>query len=207
MGRSYEAVIRVNSQSGKGGVAYIMKFEHGLDLPRRLQIEFSAVIQRRAEQTGSEVTADQIWSAFESTYLTPARPVALVGPPVTTTVGTAGEPGRIALEAPLRVNGGERTVRGQGADVIAAFADALRRDGGLAVEVLDYHQHAVGEGVGAAIVVYAEARVGGGTVRWGVGLDPDLVTASLRAVASAVNRTRGPAGTGDRYSVELARLE
>ncbi len=155
VGRSYEAVIRVNSQSGKGGLAYIMKFEHGLDLPRRLQIEFSAVIQRRAEQTGSEVTADQIWSAFESTYLTPARPVALVGPPVTTTVGTAGEPGRIALEAPLRVNGGERTVRGQGADVIAAFADALRRDGGLAVEVLDYHQHAVGEDAGAAIVVYA----------------------------------------------------
>ncbi|HEV8308655.1 MAG TPA: 2-isopropylmalate synthase [Methylomirabilota bacterium] len=185
VGRSYEAVIRVNSQSGKGGVAYIMKFEHGLDLPRRLQVEFSAVIQRLAEATGTEVTADRIWSTFESTYLTPARPLALIGHAV---APAAGQPGRILLEARLRLEEGERTVRGQGGDPVTALADALRRDGGLAVEALDYHQHLVGEGPGAAAVVYVEARVGGDRVRWGVGLDPDLVTASLRAVVSAVNR-------------------
>ncbi len=185
VGRSYEAVIRVNSQSGKGGVAYILKFEHGLDLPRRLQIEFSAVIQRLAEGTGTEVTAGQIWSTFEATYLASARPIALVAPPVITADGARG---RVALEARLRLPVGERTVKGHGADVVGAFADALRRDGDLAVEVLDYHQHAVGEGVDAAAAVYVETRVGGGQVRWGVGLDPDGVMASLRAVVSAVNR-------------------
>src|SRR5499426_3968456 len=100
VGRSYEAVIRVNSQSGKGGVAYILKFEHGLDLPRRLQIEFSAVIQRLAERTGTEVTASQIWSTFAATYLEPSSPVALVAPPVVT---GAGAPDRVALEARLRL--------------------------------------------------------------------------------------------------------
>jgi 2-isopropylmalate synthase len=133
VGRSYEAVIRVNSQSGKGGVAYIMKTEHGLDLPRRLQIEFSAVIQRLAEGTGAEVTADRIWSAFETTYL---------------------QPGRRATGAPV-------------------------------AEVLDSYQHALDEGAG--IAVYVEARVNG-TVRWGVGLDPDPATASRQAFASAATR-------------------
>jgi 2-isopropylmalate synthase len=180
VGRSYEAVIRVNSQSGKGGVAYIMKFEHGFDLPRRLQIEFSSVIQQLAERTGTEVTADQIWSTFGKTYLAPPESLALVGLPAIT-----GGRDRVQLEAVLRREGSERAVRGEGADPVSAFVDALRRDGGPAVEVLDTQTHAVGES--ASTVVYVETRVDG-RVRWGVGLDPDIAIASLRSVVSALNR-------------------
>jgi 2-isopropylmalate synthase len=186
VGRSYEAVIRVNSQSGKGGVAYIMKFEHGLDLPRRLQIEFSSVIQRLTEQSGTEITADQIWSSFESTYLTPTRPVALVGHSLIT---TARDTGATTLEANVRLEGGERWIKGYGNGPIAAFVDALGRDAGLVVEIVDYAEHALGEGADARAVAYVETRSpGGGKVRWGVGVDANIVTASLRAVVSAVNR-------------------
>ena len=185
VGRSYEAVIRVNSQSGKGGVAYIMKFDHGLDLPRRLQIEFSSVIQGIVEESGTEIQAAQIWSAFESTYLTPTRPLTLVGHPATT---TARDTGRTSLEAAVQVDGVERLVRGSGNGPIAAFVDALGRDGGVTVEVVDYHEHALGEGAGATAVAYVEARVAGKT-RWGVGIDSNILTASLKAVVSAVNRT------------------
>jgi len=186
VGRSYEAVIRVNSQSGKGGVAYIMKFEHGLDLPRRLQIEFSSVIQRLTEQSGTEITADQIWSSFESTYLTPTRPVALVGHSLIT---TARDTGATTLEANVRLEGGERWIKGHGNGPIAAFVDALGRDAGLPVEIVDYAEHALGEGADARAVAYVETRTPGtGKVRWGVGVDANIVTASLRAVVSAVNR-------------------
>jgi 2-isopropylmalate synthase len=185
VGRSYEAVIRVNSQSGKGGVAYIMKFDHGFDLPRRLQIEFSSVIQGIVEESGTEIQAAQIWSAFESTYLTPIRPLALVGHPATT---TARDTGRTSLEAAVQVDGVERLVRGSGNGPIAAFVDALGRDGGVTVEVVDYHEHALGEGAGATAVAYVETRVAGKT-RWGVGIDSNILTASLKAVVSAVNRT------------------
>lgn len=185
VGRSYEAVIRVNSQSGKGGVAYIMKFEHGLDLPRRLQIEFSSVIQRMVEQSGTEITADQIWAAFEATYLAPARPLALAQHP---TVTTEGESGETTIEARLRLGDAERLAKGSGNGPIAAFVDALRRDGGISVAVLDYHEHAIGGGADASAVAYVEARVGDGRSRWGVGIHGNIVTASLRAVISAVNR-------------------
>ena len=185
VGRSYEAVIRVNSQSDKGGVAYIMKFDHGFDLPRRLQIEFSSVIQGIVEESGTEIQAAQIWSAFESTYLTPIRPLALVGHPATT---TARDTGRTSLEAAVQVDGVERLVRGSGNGPIAAFVDALGRDGGVTVEVVDYHEHALGEGAGATAVAYVETRVAGKT-RWGVGIDSNILTASLKAVVSAVNRT------------------
>jgi 2-isopropylmalate synthase len=185
VGRSYEAVIRVNSQSGKGGVAYIMKFEHGLDLPRRLQIEFSSVIQKMVEQSGTEITADQIWAAFERTYLTRQEPLALAHHP---TVTTAGESGETTIEAPLRVSGTERLAKGVGNGPIAAFVDAVRRDAGIAVAVLDYHEHAIGGGADASAVAYVEVRVGDGRPRWGVGIHGNIVTASLRAVVSAVNR-------------------
>jgi len=184
VGRSYEAVIRVNSQSGKGGVAYIMKFDHGLDLPRRLQIEFSSVIQGIVEQSGTEIQAAQIWSAFEATYLHPTRPLTLIGHPATT---TARDTGRTSLEAAIQVDGVERLVRGAGNGPIAAFVDALGRDAATAVEVVDYHEHALGEGAGATAVAYVEARVAGKT-RWGVGIDSNILTASLKAVVSAVNR-------------------
>jgi 2-isopropylmalate synthase len=187
VGRSYEAVVRVNSQSGKGGVAYIMKFEHGLDLPRRLQIELSAVIQRIVERTGTEITAGEIWSTFAATYLEPHRPLALAGPPAVTGDGEA-----TVVEAAVRVDGAERRVRGRGHGPAAAFADALRRDAGLAVEVLALHEQATGEGDAAPALAYVEARVGGegpaGRVRWGVGRDHDPAASAIRAVASAVNR-------------------
>jgi len=188
VGRSYEAVIRVNSQSGKGGVAYIMKFEHGLDLPRRLQIEFSSVIQKITEQTGTEVTADQIWQAFEATYLTPQRPLALAHHPIVTSAGDAGE---TTVEALLRLSGAERLAKGTGNGPIAAFVDALKRDAGITVSVLDYNEHAMGGGADASAVAYVEARVGNSKPRWGVGIHGNIVTASLRAVVSAVNREVG----------------
>ena len=184
VGRSYEAVIRVNSQSGKGGVAYIMKFEHGLDLPRRLQIEFSSVIQRMTEASGTEITADQIWAAFQATYLAPGTPVTLIGHPLIT---TSSETGATTLEAQVRLASGERWIKGSGNGPIAAFVDALGRDAGLPVEIVDYAEHALGEGADASAVAYVEARASGKT-RWGVGVDANIVTASLRAVVSAVNR-------------------
>jgi 2-isopropylmalate synthase len=183
VGRSYEAVIRVNSQSGKGGVAYIMKFEHGLDLPRRLQIEFSSVIQRLTEASGTEITADQIWSAFQATYLAAGR-VALIGHPLIT---TASDTGATTLESNVRLDGAERWIKGSGNGPIAAFVDALGRDAGTPLEIVDYAEHALGEGADASAVAYVETRVGGKT-RWGVGVDANIVTASLRAVVSAVNR-------------------
>ena len=186
LGRSYEAVIRVNSQSGKGGVAYIMKFEHGLDLPRRLQIEFSSVIQRLTEASGTEITADQIWSAFEATYLATAGPIALATHPI---LSTAPDSGHTTVEAAVRLHGVERWLKGSGNGPIAAFVDALARDAGTLVEIVDYHEHALGEGADARAAAYVEARVNGGKSRWGVGLDANIVTASLRAVISAVNRS------------------
>jgi 2-isopropylmalate synthase len=184
LGRSYEAVIRVNSQSGKGGVAYIMKFEHGLDLPRRLQIEFSSVIQKLTEASGTEITADQIWSSFEATYLTTQSPIALVGHPVIT---TAADTGDTTVEAHVRTAGGERWIKGHGNGPIAAFVEALR-EAGVDVELTDYSEHALGEGADARAAAYVEARVNGDRTRWGVGVDANIVTASLRAVVSAVNR-------------------
>src|SRR2546425_2964099 len=166
LGRSYEAVIRVNSQSGKGGVAYIMKFEHGLDLPRRLQIEFSSVIQKLTEASGTEISADQIWSSFEQTYLTAEDPLALIGHPVIT---TASDTGDTTVEAHVRTAGGERWVKGHGNGPIAAFVEALR-DAGVNVELTDYTEHALGEGADARAAAYVEARVNGERARWGVRL-------------------------------------
>jgi 2-isopropylmalate synthase len=188
LGRTYEAVIRVNSQSGKGGVAYIMKFEHGLDLPRRLQIEFSSVIQRIVERTGTEITPGEIWSTFAETYLAPGRPLALAAGPL-----VAAEDEHTVVEVALHIDGRERHVWGRGRDPLAAFADALAGHCGLAVEVLDLHAHAAGDGPDADTVVYVETRACAGEtpgrVCWGVGRDRDRDTASIRAVISAVNRT------------------
>jgi 2-isopropylmalate synthase len=189
VGRSYEAVIRVNSQSGKGGVAYIMKFEHGFDLPRRLQIEFSSVIQKMVERSGTEITADQIWDAFAATYLEPSRPLTLAQQP---TVTTAGEAGETTIEVALRVADQARLAKGVGNGPIAAFVDSLRRDAGIAVSVLDYHEHALGGGADASAVAYVEAKMGDGKPHWGVGIHANIVTASLRAVVSAVNRASDP---------------
>jgi 2-isopropylmalate synthase len=185
VGRGYEAVIRVNSQSGKGGVAHIMKVEHGFDLPRRLQIELSSVIQEIVERTGTEITPDRIRAAFDETYLAVDHPLALAHHPL---VATAVEGGEITIEAALRRDGVERLARGRGNGPIDAFVDGLARDAGLRVSVLDYHEHALTGGADASAVAYVEVRVAEGRPRWGVGIHENIVTASLQAVVSAVNR-------------------
>jgi 2-isopropylmalate synthase len=180
VGRSYEAVIRVNSQSGKGGVAYLMKSEHALDLPRRLQIEFSQVIQRVTDADGGEVTPEQMWEVFAAEYLQPRTPLALLGHESTT------DDGEVEVRARVRVAGAEQTLSGRGNGPIAAFVAALARLG-YEVRVLDYAEHALSSGGDARAAAYLEVTVGDRTL-WGVGIDANIVTASLRAVLSAVNR-------------------
>ncbi|MEP7003070.1 MAG: 2-isopropylmalate synthase [Chloroflexota bacterium] len=185
VGRTYEAVIRVNSQSGKGGVAYIMKAEHGLDLPRRLQVEFSGRIQAITEDTGTEISPAEMWTAFTMDYL-PERPAIELVTYETSTV-EAGT----TLVARLRVAGHDRTIRGTGNGPVAALVHALRAEFGLALEVLDFSEHAVGAGADAAAVAYVEARAGTHDekgIRWGVGVHESVLTASLRAVVSAFSR-------------------
>jgi 2-isopropylmalate synthase len=184
VGRTYEAVIRVNSQSGKGGVAYIMQAEHGLDLPRRLQIEFSKTIQGITEDTGTEITPAQMWDAFVAEYLSDNAPVRLVSHESTT-----GEDGSRVV-AQLVVDGERRIVRGTGNGPIAAFVAALTADLGMDIDVVDYSEHAVGAGSDAVACAYVETQAAGGAVRWGIGMDESITTASLRAVVSALNRHR-----------------
>ena len=197
LGRSYEAVIRVNSQSGKGGVAYVIKAEHGLDLPRRLQIEFSRSIQRIAEDTGTEITGAAMWAEFVSSYLTaPEHGITLRSAEVTT-----GDDGATVV-AQLLVDGEPRTVKGQGGGPIAAFMHALADDPiigrfGSGLDVVDYAEHAVSVdgvsgGADATAAAYVEVKAADGKVRWGVGLHESILTASLHAVVSAVNRHMEP---------------
>jgi 2-isopropylmalate synthase len=183
VGRSYEAVIRVNSQSGKGGVAYILKAEHKLELPRRAQIEFSRVVQQRTDTAGGEMTPEQIWDVFSSEYLHRQVPLRLDS---VHTSSAAGE--KDALTVGVYVDGELRMLEGTGNGPIAAFVDALNgleRD--LDVRVLDYAEHALSSGGDAIAAAYVECAVGD-QVLWGVGLDANIVTASLKAVTSAVNR-------------------
>jgi len=185
VGRTYEAVIRVNSQSGKGGVAYIMKAEHNLDLPRRLQIEFSRVVQARTDVGGGEVTPGELWTIFSEEYLGGAGPLELVE--VTAASGT----GRTdAVSATVVAGGISRQLTGEGNGPVSAYVDALRGIG-THVRVLDYQEHALSSGGDALAAAYVECEVGDGEaseVVWGVGMDPNIVTASLKAVTSAVNR-------------------
>ena len=180
VGRSYEAVIRVNSQSGKGGVAYIMKMEHGFDLPRRLQIEFSKTIQTITEDSGTEISPKDMWQAFETQYLR--------GTSTLEAHELVSDSGTTRITARLSVGGATRTVAGSGNGPIAAFVDALRTSLGVEIDVVDYAEHALGQGASAGAVAYVETVDGAGTPRWGVGTDSNIVTASLRAVLSALAR-------------------
>jgi 2-isopropylmalate synthase len=184
VGRTYEAVIRVNSQSGKGGVAYIMQTEHGLDLPRRLQIEFSKTIQTITEDTGTEISAGDMWDAFAAEYLPDDAPVRLESHESTT-----GEGGSRVV-AQLVVDGERRSVTGTGNGPISAFVAGLREALDIELDVVDYSEHAIGSGSDAVAVAYVETTGPDGSVRWGVGRHESIETASLRAVVSAVNRQR-----------------
>ena len=181
VGRSYEAVVRVNSQSGKGGVAYIMKAEHGFDLPRRLQIEFSRSIQTITEDTGTEISPAAMWDKFTAEYLPEHSRIELLTHEITTKDDGA------SVTAQLLVDGEHRTVVGSGNGPIAAFVHALHTDLGIDVEVTDYAEHAVSAGAEATAVAYVEARTDDG-IRWGVGMHESILSASLRAVVGAVNR-------------------
>ncbi|MGP7961297.1 2-isopropylmalate synthase [Sanguibacter sp. A247] len=189
LGRSYEAVIRVNSQSGKGGISYLLKSERHLDLPRRLQIEFSRVVQGVTDGEGREVSGDDIWSIFADEYL-PATPdgpheqwgrFALRG-----TRATSVEDGPDTIAVDLVDDGVERTLEGHGNGPIAAFVDALAQID-VQVAVLDYAEHALSEGGDATAAAYVECEVDE-EVFWGVGIDPSITTASLKAIISALNR-------------------
>ena len=188
VGRTYEAVIRVNSQSGKGGVAYLMKSEHHLDLPRRLQIEFSGVVQRHTDDEGGEVSAADLWAAFSDEYLPSASGwgrLSLRG-----TRASSSDQGLDELAVDLVDAGTALTLEGRGNGPIAAFTSALA-ELGIDVRVLDYHEHAMSAGGDATAAAYVECAVDG-RVLWGVGIDPNIVTASLKAVVSAVNRAQHP---------------
>ena len=182
VGRTYEAVIRVNSQSGKGGIAFLLERDHGLALPRLLQIEFSQVVQSITDGTGKELSSADIHAAFAREYIDRATPLAYVDH----RSGHAGGAGE-QLTARIAVEGSEILLAGVGNGPVDAFVHALRERVGADVHVLAYHEHGVGSGEDATAVAYVQLRAGTRTV-YGVGLDSNIVTAALKAVVSAVNR-------------------
>lgn len=183
LGRNYDAVIRVNSQSGKGGVSYLLEQEHGLALPRRLQIEFSRAIQRVTDETGSEVTAENVYDIFESEYLTQNAPWQLVRHRITgERKGDTNQ--QFHIEVELKHNGEMRQLTGSGDGAIAAFVNALGND----VRIMDYNEHAIGTGADTRAASYVEMRVGDSATGFGVGIHRDIVTASFLAILSGLNR-------------------
>jgi 2-isopropylmalate synthase len=191
LGRSYESIIRVNSQSGKGGVAYLMETEHHLELPRGLQIDFAQRVQAITDLRGDELTADELLVAFHEHYLAHETPFVLEQ-----YVHSGGD--RDEIVAQVRVEGTVEEVRGTGNGPIDALVDAFERRFGVTIQIRDYHEHAMAAAADATAAAYIEADVDGEPV-WGVGLHPSIVTASLRAVVNAVNR-----GRAARRSVEEA---
>jgi 2-isopropylmalate synthase len=183
VGRSYEAVIRINSQSGKGGIAYLLEQDFGVALPRRLQIEFSRIVQQIADQDGKELTAARIWEAFDAEYLAEIGPVAFIDHHTL----PDRERGRM-LDATIRFRDETLRVQGRGSGPIDAYVEALSRLFAVGLEVIDYHEHSLGKGSAAAAIAYVEMRREDGRTLFGVGRDKNIVTASLKAVTSAANR-------------------
>jgi 2-isopropylmalate synthase len=184
VGRTYEAIIRVNSQSGKGGVAYVMDTEHGLDLPRALQVEFSKQVQAVTEASGTEIKPGELWDVFARTYLPDDAGIRLISTEV-----SSGENGT-AVVAQVLVDGHHRTISGRGNGPVAALVNGLRAELGLEVAVEDYHEHALTAGSEASAVAYVQANGAHGERVWGVGIDSSILNASLEAVISAANRLR-----------------
>ncbi|MFF7654661.1 2-isopropylmalate synthase [Streptomyces sp. NPDC007983] len=187
VGRSYEAVIRVNSQSGKGGIAYVLRNDHNLDLPRRMQIEFSKTIQAKTDADGGEVTPAQIWATFQDEYL-PTEDNQWGRIALRTAQTSTTSEGTDALTVEAVVDGAETVLTGTGNGPLAAFFDALAAIG-IDVRLLDYSEHTLSEGAAAQAAAYIECAIDG-KVLWGVGVDANIVRASLKAVVSAVNRAR-----------------
>ncbi|SER67190.1 2-isopropylmalate synthase [Vreelandella subterranea] len=182
VGRSYEAVIRVNSQSGKGGVSYLLEQEHGIELPRRLSIEFSQVVQEVADRTGKEITSQMIYQAFADEYLEQRSPFALVNH----RLSSEPDSPKVTLDAVVEQDGERQTLNGEGNGPLAAFVKALAA-AGHDVEIIDYHEHSRGQGADAEAIAYVEVRIDGKAV-FGVGNDESITSASMKGVLSAINR-------------------
>ena len=180
LGRSYEAVIRVNSQSGKGGISYLLEAEYGLQLPRRLQIEFSQVVQQEMDALGTEFTAPDLWNIFRKEFGLDAQQAPQYR--------IEEADGVVKLTAKLQWNGQERVLQGKGTGPIDAFVQALSEATGHSVRVMNYSEHAVGEGASAQAVAYVEVRVDDSHTVYGVGMDANIVSASIRAILSGVRR-------------------
>ena len=205
LGRSYEAVIRVNSQSGKGGVAYVLLHEYGLDLPRQLQVDFAKKIQAVTEDTGTEITSYEIHRRFMSAYVEPVSPkVEIIGH---RSSSDTLESGTTTLEAKLIVDGKEQMVSGEGNGPIDAFVAALTGAGLFDGKIADYSEHTMGSGSDASAVAYVEIDTGARNTTWGVGIHESIVSASLRAIVSAVNTLRAEPNVAERVHAapELAR--
>jgi 2-isopropylmalate synthase len=198
LGRSYEAVIRVNSQSGKGGIAYLLESEYGLELPRRLQIEFSQVVQGVMDQAGTELTARDLWQLFEREY--GLETIAAPQHRLAEQVGGQGGKPSVKLSADVEVGGRAFAVEGQGSGPIEAFVNGLNAALGRTVRVLDYHEHAIGAGANARAVAYLELRIDERETWFGVGIDVNIVSASLKAILSGMQR--GRAGSGENSRLE-----
>ena len=173
-------MIRVNSQSGKGGIAYLLESEYGLQLPRRLQIEFSQAVQREMDASGKELTAQNLWSLFQTEYRLDAtrRPQYRL----------SGESGTVAISGEFLINGEVRTLSGEGTGPIDAFVGALSEATGRSIRVLDYAEHAVSAGANAQAAAYVELRVDDAHVVYGVGMDANIVSASISAIVSGLER-------------------
>lgn len=184
LGRSYEAVIRVNSQSGKGGISYLLEAEYGINMPRRLQIEFSQVVQEVTDATGKEVTAGDIWNIFSDEYLRPVAPYGYLAHFLVED-STRDE---VEMTTEIMSHGAKHKLSGRGNGPIDAFVQALNQLTGETIAVVDYHEHAIAKGADAKAVTYIELKVGEGRPLFGVGIDSNIVTASLKAILSGLNR-------------------
>ncbi|MFW8566095.1 2-isopropylmalate synthase [Orrella sp. 11846] len=197
LGRTYDAVIRVNSQSGKGGVSYLLESEHGLVLPRRLQIEFSRAIQRVTDETGQEVTANDVYRIFSEEYLERNTPWALIKHRIT---GDPSAPAgqQFVIENEFTVNGEQKALIGAGDGAISAFVNSLN----LPIRIADYHEHAIGTGTDSRAACYVEVKIGDNLPGFGVGVDVDIVTASFKAVLCALNRYIDEHGVPEALTTE-----
>jgi len=191
LGRSYEAVIRVNSQSGKGGVAYLLERDHGIRLPRRLLVEFSRLVQQISDAQGGEVTSEGIWASFKAEYLDRRSPFLLHGHQDDSDEDTNRLTAKVARE------GVDHVVSGLGKGPIEAFIDGFQKEFGITVRIADYQEHAIGNGANALAISFVEAQVSDGVPVFGVGMHNSIVSASLNAIICAVNRSVLAAASGE----------
>jgi 2-isopropylmalate synthase len=185
VGRSYEAIIRVNSQSGKGGISYLLQSEYGVDLPRRMQIEFSQVVQQVMDTTGKEMSADDIWNVFDSEYLSRGIPYKYIAHKL---AEDSSKPEAVEVYTDVSIYGAKHSAKGVGNGPIDAFVAAIAAELHAPVKVMDYHEHSIGQGANATAITYIEMRVGDGPTLHGVGMDSNIVTASFKAILSGLNR-------------------